>query len=524
MTYKVLIPTAGIGSRLQKETKNINKSLVLINNKPIISHIIEKFPLKTEIVIALGYEAEQVKQYLKLAHPKNKFKFVKISKYIGKGSGLGLSIYECKNLLQCPFIFFSCDTFIKDKKIPAPNRNWIGYSNTYNPKLYRTISFKNKKLIKIYNKNKKGGNFDYIGLAGIHDYKSFWEATDKSKNNILNGEIVGLNKIQSKKIFTYKFKWNDCGSLEGLKKTRNQYAISNNKTIILPKEDEFIAFVNNRVIKFHNDRNFINKRVIRQKILKKFTPDIISRSKNFYVYKKIDAKLFSASNTKKNFFKLLKYLNIFWKVKKLKKIDSKNFYYSCKKFYKTKTSNRLSLFFKINKIQDKSKLINSIYVPHIKRLFQMIDWTYISKGIPSNFHGDLHFENILINKKNIYLLDWRQDFADNLKYGDIYYDLAKLLHGMIVSHKIIYENKFQIIRKKKEITVKIKLNKNNKLLIKIFKEWAFKNKYDFKKIRIICGLIYLNIAPLHHYPYSIFLFYLGKLVIYNALINNKRIL
>ena len=94
--------------------KNINKSLVLINNKPIISHIIEKFPLNIEIVIALGYKGDLVKQYLNIAHPKNKFKFVNVSKYKGKGAGLGLSIYECKAQLQCPFIFFSCDTFIQE--------------------------------------------------------------------------------------------------------------------------------------------------------------------------------------------------------------------------------------------------------------------------------------------------------------------------------------------------------------------------------------------------------------------------
>ena len=72
--------------------------------------------------------------------------------------------------------------------------------------------------------------------------------------------------------------------------------------------------------------------------------------------------------------------------------------------------------------------------------------------------------------------------------------------------------------------VKIQINKNTLNLIKNFKKWILKNKYDFKKTKIICGLIYLNIAPLHHYPYSIFLFYLGKLVIYNALNNKNKIL
>ena len=85
-------------------------------------------------------------------------------------------------------------------------------------------------------------------------------------------------------------------------------------------------------------------------------------------------------------------------------------------------------------------------------LIKKIDWKDISNGAAGQFHGDYHFENILFlpsNKKFI-LLDWRQDFAGNLKIGDIYYDLAKLLHGLIVSHELIVKNMF-----------KIKWNKNN---------------------------------------------------------------
>ena len=39
---------------------------------------------------------------------------------------------------------------------------------------------------------------------------------------------------------------------------------------ILPKKDEFIAFINNKVSHFHIDEKFIKKRVLRQSILKKF--------------------------------------------------------------------------------------------------------------------------------------------------------------------------------------------------------------------------------------------------------------
>ena len=40
MNYKVLIPTAGTGSRLGGMTKYINKSLIGVGNKPALSRII----------------------------------------------------------------------------------------------------------------------------------------------------------------------------------------------------------------------------------------------------------------------------------------------------------------------------------------------------------------------------------------------------------------------------------------------------------------------------------------------------
>ncbi len=67
MDYKVFIPSAGLGSRLGKSYSNLNKALVSINNKPVISHLIEKFDSKIELVIALGYKGKLLKEYLEIA-------------------------------------------------------------------------------------------------------------------------------------------------------------------------------------------------------------------------------------------------------------------------------------------------------------------------------------------------------------------------------------------------------------------------------------------------------------------------
>ena len=53
--YKLFIPTAGIGSRVSNFARNMNKGLIGIDNKPVLSHIVEKFHPKVDIVVALGY-------------------------------------------------------------------------------------------------------------------------------------------------------------------------------------------------------------------------------------------------------------------------------------------------------------------------------------------------------------------------------------------------------------------------------------------------------------------------------------
>ena len=52
-TKQVLIPSAGVGSRLGSLTKNINKALIQINGKAVISHIIDLYPKEYEFIVCL---------------------------------------------------------------------------------------------------------------------------------------------------------------------------------------------------------------------------------------------------------------------------------------------------------------------------------------------------------------------------------------------------------------------------------------------------------------------------------------
>ena len=64
-------------------------------------------------------------------------------------------------------------------------------------------------------------------------------------------------------------------------------------------------------------------------------------------------------------------------------------------------------------------------------------------------------------------------------------------------------------------TVTLKCNYNLISQIKEFEEFVNNNNFNNDKINIIMSLIWINMAPLHDYPLSAFLFNFGKYNLYN---------
>ena len=141
-TPAVLILSAGLGTRLETLTKEVNKALLPINNRAIVSHIIDKFPKEYEFIVATGYKGESLEEYCRLSFPEHKFKFVNIDNVDGDNSGPGYSALKCKEYLQRPFYFTTCDCLI-DTKIPHLDGNWLGVYPTSYPEKYSTLKSKN---------------------------------------------------------------------------------------------------------------------------------------------------------------------------------------------------------------------------------------------------------------------------------------------------------------------------------------------------------------------------------------------
>ena len=139
----------------------------------------------------------------------------------------------------------------------------------------------------------------------------------------------------------------------------------------------------------------------------------------------------------------------------------------------------------------------------------MVDFHKLSQGISVNFHGDFILDNILYSQERFYLLDWRQDFQGNLGSGDIYYDLAKLNHNLVLNHHVLNQELFTI-EDGDNIKCDVLTPYVNILCQQEYHKWLVNNGYDLKKVKILTALIWINMAPLHEYPLSKFLFHFGK--------------
>tara|TARA_R110000824_G_scaffold391769_2_gene589769 strand:+ start:766 stop:2313 length:1548 start_codon:yes stop_codon:yes gene_type:complete len=506
---KVLITTSGIGSRLGEITDFTNKSLVRIGNKPVISHIIESYPLDTKFVITLGHFGKHVKQFLLLAYPEKSFEFVEVDKFNGKGSSLGYSILQAKDLLRCPFIFHATDTILPNFT-PTFKENFCVGSKKEDSSQYSSLNVDGGLVKKINPKGELTFDYGYVGVCGINDYKIFWDELQQlyleNPNNSDLFEGVVINRMLSRTCFKFleSPKWFDTGNTTELFKTSSYFK---GELEVLDKKDESVYLFDDFVIKFFHNKKINKNRVDRAKILKNIVPEILDSSENFYKYKKNKSSLLSHTVTEESFTNLLE-----WASTNLWEFDNKECIKKhCEKFYIDKTESRVKKI--LNNKDDSYHEINGEVIPPIYRLLADIDSDWLCDGKKSPFHGDFILDNILYDGNTFCLIDWRQNFAGELEYGDVYYDLAKLNHNLTVNHSIVDKGLFNHSTKDCHILCHTTLLRCKSIL----KDFILEKGLDFKKVEILTSLIWINMSPLHGYPFNKFLFNFGKFNLYKLL-------
>ena len=119
----------------------------------------------------------------------------------------------------------------------------------------------------------------------------------------------------------------------------------------------------------------------------------------------------------------------------------------------------------------------------------------------SVMHGDFCFNNILYDSYSgtIRLIDPRGSFGENLPgiYGDIKYDLAKLLHSSVYSYDYIVNDLSHFDISGKKINYSFNLRPNHELLTALSYKLVKKMGFDPGQIDILVALLFISMCPLH---------------------------
>ena len=178
-------------------------------------------------------------------------------------------------------------------------------------------------------------------------------------------------------------------------------------------------------------------------------------------------------------------------------------------FYTGKIGLRMKQFYE--GLEDRSKYlitedltINGLHCQHydkIKdRLFDRLSTLYSEKDFCIT-HGDFCFNNILydVAHRLIKLIDPRGSFGEQCKglYGDIKYDLAKLLHSAVGGYDYLVNNLYKLEIDGTSVTYQILFKSNYQIIEQQAKETVTALGYSYRDIMLIVGTLFISMPPLH---------------------------
>ncbi|MCA9295597.1 MAG: NTP transferase domain-containing protein [Phycisphaerales bacterium] len=495
----VCILTAGRGTRLGSSLAALNKALLPLRDRALISHIIESFPPTARFVIALGYNADQVRGYLALAHPTRQFTFVHVDPWTGPGSGPGRSLLACRHELSMPFYFVACDALPTEPIDMNHTGDWIGVADVpaEHSAQYCNARLDGDRVIALLDKTPAHSAHEraFTGIMRIESTERFWTALDGS------GEIAGEHQVSgglqalvdAGTLRAIDTPWQDLGD-----EAAYRDAVAAAHGYDFSKPGEALYMVDGRVIKLFADTRLASDRIDRAARNRRVFPELLAAPEGFIAYEFVPGTTLYNTINVERFQQFLTWCaHNLWKPIAT---DHNAFATSCRAFYHMKTRSRISTLTQDER-QD-TACINGHAAPSINALLDGFPWTLLDDGLPVFFHGDLQFDNVLrTNDNSFLLLDWRPDFAGDLYVGDLYYDLGKLLGGIRVDYSRVKRGVLSYERRDDGITFELPHARHHVELEETLRTFATERSLDWPRIELITGIIFLNMAPLHTSPF-----------------------
>jgi glucose-1-phosphate thymidylyltransferase len=234
---KVIIPVAGIGTRLRPHTHTEPKALLYVAGKPLLGHILDSLEEIEfeEVVFVIGFLGDKIIEYVQ-SNFKFKTSFIKQEEILGLGYAIDLAIKpdETQDLL-----IILGDTIVETSwnDMIGCDKNLLGIKTVDDPGRFGVAEVNGDKIVKLWEKPENPpSNLALVGVYYIKDTPLFKSClTDVINSNIkTNNEYQITDALQlmlekDAEMFTYPIEgWYDCGKSETLLET-NRHLLENYK-------------------------------------------------------------------------------------------------------------------------------------------------------------------------------------------------------------------------------------------------------------------------------------------------------
>lgn len=237
---KVVIPTAGFGTRLRPHTWSKPKPLVSVAGKPVLGHVIDMFidlPNIDEVIFIVGYLGDQIEAYVRDSYPDLNPRFVEQKQLIGQSHAIWLA----REGLTGPMLMAFVDTLIETDlrqliHEPAEAVAWV--KEVPDPRRFGVAEVAADGWVKnlVEKPAEMSNNLAVVGFYYFQQAERLIEAIEiqMQRDTQLKGEFYLADAINIMLDDGLKMRvepvdvWVDCGKPEALLET-NRYLLSHGR-------------------------------------------------------------------------------------------------------------------------------------------------------------------------------------------------------------------------------------------------------------------------------------------------------
>ncbi|MCH8991317.1 MAG: NTP transferase domain-containing protein [Acidobacteria bacterium] len=233
----VIIPAAGVGTRLRPHTHTRPKALLHVAGKPILGHILDRLqalPDPGPVWLVIGFRGDQVQDYVRSAYDLD-FHFVEQTELRGLGHAIHLALSEIPN--DDPVLVILGDTILDVDlaEFMSGGDDALGVKEVADPRRFGVVELSaDGRYVKhlVEKPANPPSNLAVVGLYGFHNTPLLRSALAEvvGGGTTTAGEIQMTNALQlmvergSRMRAVRVDGWFDCGNFESLLDT-NRYLL-----------------------------------------------------------------------------------------------------------------------------------------------------------------------------------------------------------------------------------------------------------------------------------------------------------